>query len=278
MINAIEEHPLLSAFEQVIPLLKTIFDMDMMIGLNNTERCLKFYNGDVGVVQTQEQSLLKKGSAAYDCIQTGKVVKKIIPKETFGFPYRAVGIPIKDERGIVVGAIGLGISLQEQDKMMQLSKTLTETMSEITSALSEVSKGIDAVSKVNQVIESEAEQTKASTDKTDEIIQFIGTIAGQTNLLGLNASIEAARSGEHGRGFAVVAEEIRKLSLSSKTSAELIKDTLGRVKESITSIEHKIQSNNAVFENQAAALKQVLISIQELNKSAVALEQLAEKF
>ena len=278
MIHTIEDHPLLSAFDKVIPLFKTIFDVDMMIGLNNTERCLKFYNGEVGTVQSHEQSLLKKGSAAYDCIREGSVVKKTIPKETFGFPYKAVGIPIKDDFGKVVGAIGFGISLEKQNAIMELSITLKDAIEEIKGALTEVTHGIDTANAANRMIESEARSTQASTHQTNEIIQFIGNIANQTNLLGLNASIEAARSGEMGRGFAVVAEEIRKLSQSSKNSAELIRKTLDQVTSAIGSIDGKIQSNNVVFESQSTALKQVLNAIQALNESAAHLERLAKQF
>jgi hypothetical protein len=77
MIQSISENEIMKAFDLIIPILNVLFEDQMMIGINNTERCLKFYNGDVGVVQSEEQALLKKGSAAYDSIHTGKIVKNI---------------------------------------------------------------------------------------------------------------------------------------------------------------------------------------------------------
>lgn len=278
MITSISQNPIMEAFDRVIPMLNIIFEEQMMIGINNTEKCLKFYNGDVGVVQSEEQALLKEGSAAYDCIRSGKIVKKIIPKEVFGFPYKAIGYPIKDDLGNVVGAIGFGIGLEKQEAIRNHSNTLSNTVSEVLAAITNVSTGIESIASVNKVIEKDAMETKNSTDKTDEILRFISNIANQTNLLGLNASIEAARSGEHGRGFAVVAEEIRKLSHSSKTSAELIKSTLDQINASVSSIESKINENNSIFESQTAALRQIVCAVQLLEKNAESLDQLANKF
>ncbi|MBM7562027.1 methyl-accepting chemotaxis protein [Fusibacter tunisiensis] len=278
MIQSISENEIMKAFDLIIPILNVLFEDQMMIGINNTERCLKFYNGDVGVVQSEEQALLKKGSAAYDSIHTGKIVKKVIPKEVFGFPYRAIGYPIRDDTGNVVGAIGFGISLEKQNAIKEHSNSLSKTLGDVLYTITHVSKGIESVASVNLEIEQDAAEARASADKTDNVLKFIGTIANQTNLLGLNASIEAARSGEQGRGFAVVAEEIRKLSQSSKESADLIKSTLEQMNASIADIENKINANNSIFEKQSSELKAIVASIQKLEQSADSLDQLANMF
>lgn len=85
----------------------------------------------------------------------------------------------------------------------------------------------------------EANQMNASLNdfcnKISDAITTITKITDHTNLLALNATIESARAGEHGKGFSVVAEEVRKLAIQSKESADFITDIASRLTETSAS-------------------------------------------
>ncbi|WP_448375665.1 methyl-accepting chemotaxis protein [Fervidobacterium sp.] len=155
--------------------------------------------------------------------------------------------------------------------------TVSKRMVEVESSVSEIRSGM------GESLTAIVELTKFS-NQIGEIVDTISSIAEQTNLLALNAAIEAARAGEAGRGFAVVADEIRKLAEESRQATKKIAEILGKIGEQAkkvekvtTGVSQKVDGYVSTVKDATESLRMLIGKIEEVSKMTTDLAATAEE-
>ena len=129
---------------------------------------------------------------------------------------------------------------------------------------------IETVRHMNEIANSVAESTRIVQElgehskEIGSIVEAISAISEQTNLLALNAAIEAARAGEHGRGFAVVADEVRKLAESSQQSVQKIGNIIGTLQDMTNKAVDNMQTGHELVEKGRSNVEGTGASFNEI--------------
>ena len=225
------------------------------------EGALKIYSGQVRelAITREDEQRLKGVRMGYNC-------------------------PILDD-GIIIGTIGIAgdpellrplarlaaqvaaseLSSYKQNLLIQEKVLLN--VQQVMAATEELLAGSENLSSVAADLASAAQGARDQLSATDRILDFISDVAKRTNLLGLNAAIEAAHAREFGQGFTVVANEIRKLANNSGSSVQEIGKILSELKERVSLIVVQVNETNAITLQQAQAVQSIVDMIQEIEES-----------
>jgi methyl-accepting chemotaxis protein len=206
-----------------------------------------------------------------------------------------------EESSEIVAKMSSGAG-QIASNAQSVSTSVMKTLDVATKGNEKIQNAVAQMSSIHQTVNGSADVIKELGERSKEIGQIVKVITGianQTNLLALNAAIEAARAGEHGKGFAVVADEVRKLAeqsaLSSKQIAELIQtiqietskavqamgqatkevseginvvhyagEAFQMIQESVYAVTKQIQEVSTASEQLSAGVTHVVTSIKEI--------------
>lgn len=273
MVMTDEEY--LAHYLTVAPILTDLLPNDFCVAVTDKEKYLLAKPSAKINLNITPGTPLKPGTSVAKAVAENRRFVVRGDKALFGVPYIAYAYPIRNGRGEAIGAISVAEPVDKQERLKEMADKLSDSISNLAGTAEEISAQTQQIADISGTVAQTASESSARVRETDEVLQVIKDITAETNLLGLNAAIEAARVGEQGRGFGVVAEEIRKLAATSGNSVKRIEGIIRTVQADSEDNYRQMSEIKEVITQVAGAITHVAKEAEELGELAGELDQMA---
>lgn len=264
------ESKMMDALRMVLPMLKQFTGEDFQVSLCDRETALATWKADGFEMPGAAPGLKLEWTnpAQVDMLKAMEENKQrvsFLPKEILGTPIKGVLTPVS-EHGQVVGLVACARSVEKEESnreaIQKLDENLSQSMESVGAISTEAQKLASQLSDIQKISE-------LMKEKVEQGLKMVNTIQGnasRSNILALNASIEAARKGEAGRGFAVVANEMGKLAQVSGNSAKEILQTLQEITAAVEKVAQAVNEANDSAANQAVTTREVTANLNDITR------------
>jgi hypothetical protein len=267
----------LESLVNAMPFVRQMFRDDISISINDHEKVLYFSEAqslDIGVKAGDELHDDYKHFKMLSNKDSRTVVR--MPGDLQGRPFDSILIPVK-ENGQVVGILGVNYALDNHLTLESLISESETTINSLVGGIQQIAAHSEQLSATSEEILRNSQKATENSINVTKVTNVIREVSEQTNLLGLNAMIEAARVGEQGAGFGIVASEVRKLSDHTKQAASDIETSLSSVQHSMKYMEQEISQITTATGDQAKLVTEFMQSIEQLSETGANLKKFVQQ-
>lgn len=255
------------AYQIIAAEVQQFFNEDAAVTLFDTEKIVAYYPGKNIDTKAKIGNPPTPGSNVLEALTSGQRVVRQVSKELFGVPFVGIAHPIYEESKIA-GCLAIACSLEHYDNLLATGQEILNAVIDISSSAHNLSGATEELAATLRSMDEETELVRREMRRTNELTQEIKKISKQSNVLGINAAIEASRAGEHGRGFAIVSEEVRKLATDTDASTIAIESNVQEVQSSVGLLIEAIKQLTAVTESHANEVTEIANSLVKIERMA----------
>lgn len=257
-----------------VDVIRLLSDRDIVVSVMDRDGIVQGFSMPPSIPPTVELgSKFMDPTGAFDeVIRTGKPKHNILPKEVVGMAMEGNLVPIKDGTE-VVGCVVSTYSVDDKEKTHEIAVQFQKSVGEVNESLQDIISGLENLFNMLTEMNRMTADIEKDVNGAADVVNKVSGNASRSNILALNASIEAARSGEAGRGFAVVATEMGKLANESGSSASEIKTTLNVITEHLHAIIASIKEANGVAKEHMDSINDIKEILDQTMALADQLEQ-----
>lgn len=273
-------HPVEAAFDKFAPILADMFPGGVLLYMTDLKKLsYRQSSKSFDIPDMKVGNEIKEGDLSSTAIKSKKIAVAEVDASKSGIPFLAVNYPLFDEgnKNDVVATFGIIIPKKTAAQLQEMSENLDNGLTGISAAIQQLAATASQIHTNEQELNTDIKGIISLSEKINTISIFIKEIADETNMLGLNAAIEAARAGDVGKGFSVVAEEIRKLSEQSKSTVPQINELTNNIKKSVDLVIEKSNLSLNSSQEQAAATEEITAGIEEITSMAEELSLIAQQ-
>jgi len=271
MLN--EDKAILETLSLLMPALKDFFIGDVVVCLSDNEKYIYYKAGKEVNHKVKAGDRIIKGGVVDKCLKAKKTLVEEADAKVFGYPYKMIATPVFNQKKEIIGVFAVSESVQLQKSRLQFKEIASEILKNMNILAKDINSLRNQLEHINQVsnsLKQTTEESKEQVKETNDILNLIKNIAYKTNLLGINAAIEATRVGAEGAGFKVVSDEIRKLSVNTGDSVKKIEPIIKQVhanSDNVTDRITQISTSAASIVELVTQARDMTKMISELSKS-----------
>ena len=261
---------------QSIPALQSLgVAMGYSIAVTDLEKYIFYLPSGKLNLKIKAGDPIPDGTTVRSSLDEGRTISLRGDINTFGIPYLVRSFPLRDGSRNIIGGCAILQATETEDQLQRLSQDLAAAIAALTTASDGIAQRIQEMKTGSDQLLKSMDGACGAIQNSRSITEFVRKVSQQSDLLSINAVIEAARTGVRDSAFHVVAKEMRGLAQDTKESVEQINDILSQIRSSSEQNSAEVQALHTLVAQISDEIGSIFFTIRQVSETASTLQAIS---